>query len=79
MADVDFNPEKEAGTMAAGAAFSPSQTEGFATAKPMKLADSSSTAHVLPLFVICPDGTVAGSATTRQEMIKLNLSCHGKS
>jgi hypothetical protein len=42
-----------------------------------KVVDSS--ANVLPLLVICPDGNVAGSASTKADVAKLNAQCREKS
>lgn len=76
MADIILNPEKTAITPVVPTSFSPAQSDGYASGSALKVADS--TATTLPLFVICPDGSVAGSATTRSELVKLNMQCREK-
>jgi hypothetical protein len=76
MADIILNPEKTASTQAVSHSFSPAQSEGYASGSAFKVAES--TASLLPLFVICPDGNVAGTATTKAEIVKLNGQCREK-
>lgn len=76
MADIDFNPEKNAGIQAVSHSFSPMQTEGYANdSGAFKIADSITPVRFLPVYIVCPDGTFAGKAHTKQDAVKLNLQC----